>query len=149
MSCADRIEKVTKDIQAMSDKAAEHIATLTARLSAAEQREREAVAYAERLRGILRHIECESINAEHMAQEALEITPPKAIAYLRQQHMELCAKECDSIQRKHEDAAKREDDVEERAFREGESCGAEDCAAAIRRLAQQEMAQGEGKEGEV
>jgi hypothetical protein len=45
MSHTDRIAEVTRSIESLGDKAASRIATLTSRLSAAEQREREAVAY--------------------------------------------------------------------------------------------------------
>jgi hypothetical protein len=156
----------------------QQLATLTARLSESEQREREAVgklhemnrlceynektvleacekweqceterdeavAYAERLKAAL--TQCTEYRIGHpFYEQIVRITPPQALSSLRQQHMEEAANVCDAIQRKHEDAAKREDDVEERAFREGESCGAEDCGEAIRRLAQGE---GKGEEG--
>jgi hypothetical protein len=141
----------------------QQLATLTARLSESEQRELEAVSivaalpktaldirafigsYFNSLKyGRPDEVSCDEdvyvVSVHDLLSAFSELLEfhPQAIPSLRQQHMEEAAKACDAIQRKHEDAAKREDDVEERAFREGEACGAEDCGEAIRRLAQGE-----------
>lgn len=45
---------------------------------------------------------------------------------------ERCAQICEKVQNYHEDASSSIDDADELVFREGEACGAEDCAEALR-----------------
>jgi len=45
---------------------------------------------------------------------------------------ERCAQICEKVQNYHEDASSSIDDADELAFREGEACGAEDFAEALR-----------------